>query len=66
MSPVRTPVTGSIHAALTPYWAEKLGKPVLIGHPVSQRTGTLFCEVTETSVEVAGHCARYLSGTITV
>lgn len=59
------PVTGSIHAALAPYWAGQLGKNVLVGHQVSQRTGTLFCEVTDASVEVAGHCARYLSGTIT-
>lgn len=60
------PVTGSIHAALAPYWAARLGKSRLVGLQASQRTGTLFCEVTESSVEVAGHCARYLSGTITV
>lgn len=60
------PVTGSIHAALAPYWAGRLGRNVLVGHQASRRTGTLFCEVTESSVEVAGHCARYLAGTITV
>lgn len=60
------PVTGSIHAALAPYWAGRLGKHVLIGHQASRRTGTLFCEVTASSVQVAGHCARYLTGTITV
>ena len=60
------PVTGSIHAALAPYWAGRLGKNRLIGHQASRRTGTLFCEVTDASVEVAGHCARYLTGTITV
>lgn len=60
------PVTGSIHAALAPYWAGRLGKNRLVGHQASRRTGTLFCEVTDASVEVAGHCARYLTGTITV
>lgn len=60
------PVTGSIHAALAPYWAGGLDKSVLVGHQASQRTGTLFCEVTASTVEVAGNCARYLSGTITI
>ncbi len=60
------PVTGSIHAALAPYWSEKLNKNVLIAHQASQRTGTLFCEVTDSNVKVAGHCARYLTGTITI
>ena len=60
------PVTGSIHAALAPYWAGRLGKSRLVGLQASQRTGTLFCEVTQESVEVAGHCARYLRGTITL
>jgi predicted PhzF superfamily epimerase YddE/YHI9 len=63
---VEDPVTGSIHAALAPYWAGQLGKNSLVGHQVSQRTGTLFCEVGDTTVQVSGHCARYLSGTITV
>jgi len=63
---VEDPVTGSIHAALAPYWAGQLGKNSLVGHQVSQRTGTLFCEVSDTTVQVSGHCARYLSGTITV
>jgi PhzF family phenazine biosynthesis protein len=60
------PVTGSIHAALAPYWAGRLGKSRLVAHQASRRTGTLYCEVRESSVEVAGHCARYLTGTITV
>lgn len=60
------PVTGSIHAALAPYWAGRLGRNQLVGHQASRRTGTLFCEVSESSVKVAGHCARYLTGTITV
>lgn len=60
------PVTGSIHAALAPYWAARLGKSELVAHQASRRTGTLFCTVTASSVEVAGHCVRYLSGQITL
>jgi PhzF family phenazine biosynthesis protein len=60
------PVTGSIHAALAPYWAAQLGKNSLVAHQASRRSGTLFCEVKPSSVEVAGHCVRYLSGSITV
>lgn len=60
------PVTGSIHAALAPYWTGRLGRSALVAHQASKRTGTLFCEVTASSVEVAGHCVRYLCGTISL
>lgn len=60
------PVTGSIHTALAPYWAERLGKTQLVAHQASRRSGTLFCEVTPSSVEIAGDCARYLRGMINV
>ena len=60
------PVTGSIHAALAPYWAARLGRNALVALQASRRTGMLYCAVTETSVEVAGHCVRYLTGTITL
>lgn len=60
------PVTGSIHAALAPYWANRLGTSHLVAHQASRRSGTLFCEVTPASVEVSGDCARYLVGAITV
>jgi PhzF family phenazine biosynthesis protein len=60
------PVTGSVHAALAPYWAARLGRNELVAHQASRRSGTLFCEVTASSVEVAGHCVRYLCGTITL
>lgn len=60
------PVTGSIHAALAPYWAARLGKNQLVAHQASRRTGTLYCKVTPASVEVAGDCVRYLTGMITV
>lgn len=63
---VEDPVTGSIHTALAPYWAEVLGKNMLVAHQASQRSGQLFCELTADSVKVAGYCVPYLQGSITV
>jgi PhzF family phenazine biosynthesis protein len=60
------PVTGSIHAALAPYWAGRLGRNDLVGHQVSRRTGTLYCDVTVSNVQVSGRCVRYLTGTIAI
>ncbi|MHC8308723.1 PhzF family phenazine biosynthesis protein [Pseudomonas sp. GT1P32] len=37
------PVTGSIHATLVPYWAERLGKTHLSAFQASSRGG--FCSV---------------------
>lgn len=63
---VEDPVTGSIHTALAPYWAERLGKTTLVALQASQRSGLLFCDVAADSVKVAGHCVPYLQGSITV
>ena len=63
---VEDPVTGSIHTALAPHWAEQLGKTTLVAHQASQRSGQLFCEVTADHVKVAGYCVPYLQGSITV
>ena len=35
------PVTGSAHCALTPLWADMLGKEELISHQISKRSGVL-------------------------
>ncbi len=37
------PVTGSIHAALAPYWAAALGKTELLAWQASSRGGELRC-----------------------
>lgn len=58
------PVTGSIHCALTPYWAARLGKQSLQARQVSRRGGDLFCEVTEKRVLISGHAVKYLEGEI--
>ena len=60
------PVTGSVHCALTPYWAERLGKQSLIAHQVSRRGGTLLCELAGERVILSGHAVKFMVGQIEV
>jgi PhzF family phenazine biosynthesis protein len=60
------PVTGSIHTALAPLWAERLGKNQLLAYQASARGGELLCEVKDDRVLVSGNAVLYLEGTITV
>jgi PhzF family phenazine biosynthesis protein len=60
------PVTGSAHCTLIPYWAARLGKPVLRAAQVSARGGELYCEHRGDRVTIAGHAVTYLEGTIQV
>ena len=53
------PVTGSIHACLAPYWAERLGKTRLIAFQASARGGQLYCEVQVERVFVSGDAVLY-------
>ncbi len=58
------PVTGSAHCTLTPYWAERLGKPRLHARQVSARGGELWCELRGDRVGIAGRAVTYLRGEI--
>lgn len=58
------PVTGSIHAALAPLWAQRLGKPQLTALQASARGGELGCRVEAQHVYVRGSAVQYLHGTI--
>lgn len=58
------PVTGSAHAALAPFWAERLGKNELEARQLSARGGELRCVVTDGTVELTGAAALYLRGTL--
>lgn len=60
------PVTGSAHCLLTPYWTEKLNKKLLTARQVSKRGGLLFCTLDYDRVLIAGRCADYLKGTVTL
>jgi PhzF family phenazine biosynthesis protein len=58
------PVTGSAHCTLVPYWSRRLGRPRLFARQVSARGGELWCEDRGERVGIAGHCVKYLEGTI--
>ncbi|MCB1325884.1 MAG: PhzF family phenazine biosynthesis protein [Spirochaetales bacterium] len=58
------PVTGSAHATLTPYWAERLNRKVLRAYQASRRGGELLCELQGERVLISGSCALFLQGEI--
>jgi PhzF family phenazine biosynthesis protein len=62
------PVTGSMHCALIPYWAGRLGKTKLHARQVSKRGGELFCEdlPEEGRVRISGRAALSLTGYLTI
>lgn len=60
------PVTGSIHAGLAPYWAEKLDKRNLLAYQASKRGGILKCTVADNHIVVSGSGVLYLKGKIQV
>ena len=57
------PVTGSIHAGLTPYWAKILGKSDLLAYQASPRGGMVYCRLAGERVLVSGFAVLYLKGT---
>ncbi|MEM1107580.1 MAG: PhzF family phenazine biosynthesis protein [Planctomycetota bacterium] len=56
------PVTGSAHAMLGPYWAERLSKSQFLAHQASPRGGTLEVEVQGDRVIVSGHAVTTVVG----
>ncbi len=60
------PVTGSAHTTLTPYWAKRLKKSIMVARQISQRGGYLECELSddEKKVKLIGNAVTYLKGQI--
>ena len=58
------PVTGSVHCALAPYWASRLGKTHLHARQVSKRGGELWCEMAGERVVLKGAAVLTLRGTL--
>ncbi len=57
------PVTGSAHAVLVPYWAERLGRDALTAYQASARGGRLACTLTGDRVVLDGACVTVIEGT---
>lgn len=60
------PVTGSIHAGLTPYWAKQLNKSVFRAYQASRRGGVLHCKLCDDRVVVSGNGVLYMKGRLFV
>ena len=60
-------VTGSAHAALTPFWAERLGRSEFTAHQASQRGGDLVCRLEGEGMDarawLGGQCVTVVEGT---
>lgn len=56
------PVTGAAHAALTPFWAERLGRDRLSAFQASRRGGALDCRLAGDRVILGGSCVTVIEG----
>ena len=56
------PVTGSAHAALGTYWAERLGRNEFTALQASTRSGLLHVRVEGDRVILGGHCRTVIVG----
>ncbi|HWJ37886.1 MAG TPA: PhzF family phenazine biosynthesis protein [Sphingomicrobium sp.] len=56
------PVTGSAHAALVPYWTERLGRSDFTALQASARSGVLHCRAEGDRAILGGHCHTVIVG----
>ena len=56
------PVTGAAHAALVPFWAERLGRTEFTALQASARTGLLHCRLAGDRVILGGRCHTVIVG----
>ncbi|HEY0626491.1 MAG TPA: PhzF family phenazine biosynthesis protein [Allosphingosinicella sp.] len=56
------PVTGSAHAVMVPYWAERLGRDRFTAWQASRRGGYLDCRLEEDRVILGGKCVTTVEG----
>jgi len=56
------PVTGSAHAALVPYWANRLGRDRFDALQASKRSGHIECELSGDRVLLGGHAVTVIEG----
>ena len=56
-------VTGSAHAALTPFWSARLGRDSFTAHQASARGGDLVCRLDGDRAWLGGSCVTVVEGT---
>jgi PhzF family phenazine biosynthesis protein len=56
------PVTGAAHAALVPFWAERLGRHRFTALQASKRTGLIDCELRGDRAILGGHAVTVIEG----
>ncbi len=56
------PVTGSAHAALAPFWAERLGRDRFTAFQASARGGHLTCTLAGERAVLGGRCVTVMRG----
>jgi predicted PhzF superfamily epimerase YddE/YHI9 len=59
-------VTGSAHAALTPFWAARLGRGSFTAHQASARGGDLTCRLEGERAWLGGPCVTVVEGTFAI
>lgn len=61
------PVTGSIHTAIVPLWADKLNKTELIAYQASKRGGELYFRILANErIEIAGYGVLYMQSNLEI
>jgi PhzF family phenazine biosynthesis protein len=56
------PVTGAAHAALVPYWTDRLGRSEFTALQASARSGLLHCRLEGERAVLGGHCRTVIVG----
>jgi PhzF family phenazine biosynthesis protein len=60
------PVTGSAHAVMVPYWAERLGRSEFTAYQASRRGGHLHCRLQGDRVILGGKCVTVIEGVLSI
>lgn len=56
------PVTGSAHAVMVPYWADRFGRSRFSAYQASERGGHVGCELDGDRVFLSGSCVTVIEG----
>jgi PhzF family phenazine biosynthesis protein len=60
------PVTGSAHAALAPFWCDRLGRDSFTAFQASKRGGAVTCRLEGDRVVLGGRCVTVMEGVMRI